>query len=429
MRWLRSSTIGSTKASVYHSLLVLERHHVRAAVVELSDGAAQLLGVATAPVHDLGPMGQPDVDRLASGCERALSEAEEMTRRAVGRKVVADAVSISLPAPLADALAVSADRRRDGRERIGEHELTSVVKRAFRQAQDRLDADRSRQAGPAIDRDIIWGGLAETLVDGKIVLDPVGLHGSLLEAQACFATAPHVWVRALEVVAERLELDLCCIVPDEIALAAAVPDPRALLIMLGEQHSVAAEIIRGRPRWLVTVPFGEQQVLGIIAKGVDFAERQVNALMRVYRASHLRPDVEERVALAYWKGLRRWMDALAEGIKEAHPSEAYPHRVWFVDSTRRMPEAENALAHPFWERVLPFGRCPEVKTILGSGGGSGAIANVLDCTAQAGDEGYRLTRALARHAARMYRDGGGSTGPPNLDRMLMEAVRPSAGRQ
>ncbi|MGC9360443.1 MAG: hypothetical protein ACP5G7_08745 [Anaerolineae bacterium] len=424
MRWLRSSTAGSIKTGVYHSLLVLERHHVRAAVVELIDGAAQLLGVATAPVHDLGPTGQPDVDRLAAGCERALSEAEEMTRRAVGRKVVADAASISLPTPLASALAVSANRRRNARERISERELNSVVKRALRQAQDRLDA-----AGPKMDRDIVWGGVAETLVDGKIVLDPVGLHGSVLEVQACFATAPHVWVRALEVVAERLELDLCCIVPDEMALAAAVPDARALLVVLGQEHSQVAEIVRGRPRWVVTVPFGEQQVLGTIAKGVDFAERQVNALMRVYRARHLRPDVEERVALAYWKGLRRWMAALAEAIKEAYPAEGYPHRVWFVDTTRRMPEAENALAHPFWERALPFGRCPEVKTIVGPGGGSGAIANVLDCTAQATDESYRLARALARHAARVYRDEGQSSGSANLDRMLMEAVTPSAARR
>jgi len=421
MRWLRSSTAGSSKTGIYHSLLVLERHHVRAAVVELGDGAAQLLGVATAPVHDLGPSGQPDVDRLAAGCERALSEAEEMTRRAVGRKVVADTASISLPAPLANAFSVSADRRRNARERISEQELNTVVKRALRQAQDRLDA-----AGPKMDRDIIWGGLSETLVDGKIVLDPVGLHGSLLEAQACFATAPHVWVRALEVVAERLELDLCCIVPDEIALSAAVPDARALLVVLGEEHTVAAEIVRGRPRWVLTVPFGEQHVLGVIAKGVDFAERQVNALMRVYRARHLRADVEERVALAYWKGLRQWMAALAQAVKDTYPAEGYPHRVWFVDATRRMPEAENALAHPFWERALPFGRCPEVKTILGPGGGSGAIANVLDCTAQASEEGFRLTRALARHAARIYRDDESSGGAANLDRLLVEAVRPSA---
>ncbi len=411
MGWLRGSTTASNKGRVYHSLLTLERHHVRGAVVELSGGSAQLLGVATAPVHDLGPSGQPDVDRLAAGCERALSEAEEMTRQAVGRKVVADEVSISLPAPLGSSLAVLADRPCNPRERVTEQELTSVVKRTLRQAQDQLDGDE-----PKIDRDIVWGGVAETLVDGKIVLDPVGLHGRVLEAQACFATAPHVWVRALEILAERLDLELRCIVPDQMALASAVPDTRALLVTLGEEHSLVSEVVWGRPRWVASVPFGERQVLGVVAKGVDFAERQVNALMRVYRARHLRPDVEERVALAFWSGLRRWMGTLAETVQQTHPAESYPHRVWFVDMTRRMPEAKNALAHPYWERALPFGRCPEVKTIV-----PGVIANVLDCTAQADDPGYRLTRALARHAARVYRD------ETNLDRMLMEAIRPSAG--
>lgn len=408
MRLLKGQGASANRGHAYHSLLTLERHHVRAAVVELTDGSAQLLGVATSPVHDLGPTGQPDVDRWAAGCERALSEAEEMTRRAAGRKVVPDEVTISLPAPLGSSLSVASDRRRNARDRVSEQELVSVVRRALRQAQDRLDGD-----GPKMDRDIVWGGVAETLVDGKVVLDPVGLHGSVLEVQACFATAPHVWVRALEVLADRLELGLRAIVPEQVALASVVPDARALLVTLGEGHSVISEVVRGRPRWVVSVPFGERQILALVAEGVDFSERQVEALMRVYRAGHLRPDVEERVILAFWRGLRRWMGALAEAVQSTYPAESYPHRAWFVDMTKRMPEAEKALATPSWERALPFGRCPEVKAVV-----PGVIANVLDCTAHAADEGSRLIRALARHAARAYRDEA------NLDRMLMETIRP-----
>ena len=410
MRLLKPSP-PAHRGRAYHSLITLERHLVRAAVVELSDGAAQLLGVATAPVHDLGPTGQPDVDRWAAGCERALSEAEEMSRRAAGRKVVPDEVTISLPSPLAQSVAVSADRRRNARERISDSELTSVVRRALRQAQDLLDGD-----GPKVDRDIVWGGVAEALVDGKVVLDPVGLHGSVLEVRACFSTAPHGWVRALEVVAERLELGLRGIVPEEIALSSVVPDGRALLVTLGEAHSLVSEVVRGRPHWTVAVPYGERQILAVVAEGVEFKERQVDALMRVYRSGHLRADVEERVALAFWRGLRRWMSAMAEAVQRSYPADGYPHRAWFYDLTRRMPEAEKALGTPSWERALPFGRCPEIKAVA-----PGVIASVLDCTTQATGDGYCLTRALARHAARVYRDEA------NLDRMLMEAIRPGAG--
>jgi len=85
------------------------------------------------------------------------------------------------------------------------------------------------------------------------------------------------------------------------------------------------------------VPYGERQILAVVAEGVDFKERQVEALMRVYRSGHLRADVEERVALAFWRGLRRWMAALSEAVQRSYPSECYPHRAWFYDLTRRMP--------------------------------------------------------------------------------------------
>ena len=390
------------------SIVTWEKGHVRAAVVELSEGVAELMGVAAAPVHGISRTSHPDLDRWVAGCEQALTQAEDMTAGISGRKVVPDDVIMSIPTEVTHSLpVVVSKRRRDADIGCSLEELRALLQRGYRQAQDEVGL-RARQAN----EDIVHGSLTEVALDGQMANHPLGLRGEQIEVRMSFALAPLEWIRALEIVAERLELALAAIVPQNVTYASPLADPEAQLILLDEHHTSLNVIRHGRLKWSALVEIGEREITGTTAETLGLRGRQADALMRAYRAGQLREDVELQVARAFWSELRRWMTALAAEMKKGADGAFAPSRIYFADMTRRISEAHPSLETPFWEQSLPFERCPEVIEF-----GVNTVRDVLDCTGQANGPAFLSLRALAHYVAQLC-------APHNeLDRALMEIVR------
>lgn len=392
----------------HHSIVTWEKGHVRAAVVELGEGTAELIGVAAAPVHGIGRASHPDLDRWSLGCEKALSQAEDMTLISSGRKFVPDYVTMSVPAEINQNLSVTVThlRRRIDRD-VSFGELEALLTRGYRQAQDTLST-RSRSAA----EDIICGSVAEISVDGQTIVDPVGLRGEQLELRMNFCLAPLEWIRALEIISERLEAELASIVPHHVVYASPIPEAASLLVLLDDHCSMINMVRHGRLAWGGLIEIGERDITRATAGILSLQGQQADALMRAYRGRELREDVELEVARAFWRQLRRWMTALAEEVKAGLHGMQVPHLIYLLDITRRIPEASKSLVTPFWEHSLPFERCPVVIEL-----GINMVRNVLDCTAQANGPRYLLLRGLGHYVARLYTPGD------NLDRALARIIR------
>jgi hypothetical protein len=412
---------GAALPLAYHSLITWEREHVRAAVITLGEGAVELVGVAAAPVHGIGPTSHPDLDRWFAGCDRALTQAEDMTLNTGTHKIVPDYVTMSIPAEVTRSLPVIVARQHPEAKRGGPQPLTvtavelqELLQRGYRRAQDVLGLAPPRRGGGGrgAAEDIICGALAEIVLDGQSVTAPVGLQGTALELRLCFFLAPLEWIRALEIVAERLELNLVRLVPQQVALAAPLVDPAALLITLDEQHTTVSMVQHGHVAWSGLVGIGERHLVTATAAVLELSGHQADALMRAYRARQLREDIELQVAQAFWVELRRWLMGVSDCIKTLAPSGPLTHRVHFQDATRRLPEAMPSLGTPFWEQSLPFARCPEVLEV-----NTHTVGEVLDCTSQAGGPAHLPLRALAYHVGQYHAAGS------VLDRALAEAIR------
>jgi hypothetical protein len=399
--------------SVRHqSIVTWENGHVRAAVLQLGDGTAEMVGVSAAPVHGISRTTHPDVDRWHAGCEKALSQAEDMTPKLCGRKVVPDYVTMSLPAEITHSMQVAvAQQRRNAQRPIGFDEVSRLALRSFRTAQDLLGSESS------LGEDIIYGSVVETILDGQVVNDPLGLHGQALELRLCYHVAPLEWIRALETVAARMELALSCLVPQHVAHAALLPDARALLVLLDEEHTTLALVRRGRVEATALCEHGAREIINAVGAVLNLHGRQAEALVRAFRADQLRDDFSLYVARAFWAELRRWMSALAQEVLALARDDGAPLRVYGQDLSRQLPEALQALETPFWEQRLALGSCPEVIEL-----NINLSHNVLDCTAQATGPGYLLLRALAGDVAQLHSQGMA------LERSLVELVcsrRPS----
>ncbi|MHB0856314.1 MAG: hypothetical protein ACYC5M_01940 [Anaerolineae bacterium] len=407
LRFLRKTSVVPEGTITHHSIVTWETGKVCASVLELGEGSAQLLGVSTAPVQGIGGKAHPDVDRWTAGCDKALTQAEDMTQASARRKLVPDYVTMSVPPEVTRNVPVVVTQVRPGSQTgITFDELRRLLQRGYRQAQDVIGAH-----GKQASEDIVAGSVAEIVVDGRQTLDPLGLRAEQIALRMNFSLVPYDWLRALDVVSERLELRLAGIVPQHMAYASPLTDPGALLILLDQEYSVLCTARYGRIEWSAVVDIGARAILRDTAAALSLREQQVPALMQAYRGKQLREEVDVEVARAFWTELRRWMDALAECVRASAPQGSTPHRIYFLDVSRSVPEACDSLNTPFWERRLPFGRCPEVSPYC-----VGTVRDVLDCTAQAGGIDYLPVRALARHVAQVY------SSVENLDRAMAEVV-------
>ena len=401
----------------HHSIITWEQNHVRAAVVELGQGMGEMLGVAAAPVHGVEPSCHPDVDRWVAGCGKALTQAEDMTPLACGRKIVPDHVTMSIPGPVTQTLPIEvAVRRRNANHGITLSELTALMLRGYRKAQDVLGA-----RGKELRMDFVSGAVSRVKLDGQVVLDPMGLHGQSLAVEMTFCLAPLEWIRALEAVAEQLKLNLMAIVPDHALCAAPATDYESMFVALYESATLLNLVRCGRLAWSATIERGERKLLTEIAHEVDAAlgestAHQPDALIRAFRAGTLRPNVQNQVSSAYWSALRQWMTDLAQQYRQKQSDSWAPHHVYVWDVTHRLPEAALALGTPFWEHLLPFERCPEVVTL-----DAPMVPNVLDRSGQGNDNTYLVLRALARHLVGLFSPGN------SLDRSLAGIIA-SSGR-
>ena len=415
VRWAKMPIVRQPlRHALHHSIITWERGHVRAAVIELGEGAAELLGVSVVPVHGIGGTHHPDVDRWFAGCDEALTVAEDMTAL-TGRKWVPNQVTMCVSSEITRSLPVTVTRVRKAADQpISFEELGILLQRCYRRAQDLIDG------GGRASEDIVWGTVTELRLDGQRVPYPLGLRGETLEARVHFCVAPLEWLRALEVVAERLEVGLTGIIPENVVYASALGDLPALLILLDEHHTSISLVHGGQMQWSTLVPVGEKEITGGTAEALELQGRQADLLMRAYRSRQLSHGVEQALARAYWAELRRWMYTMADGVTAIHGSERHngdaaeplPATVYFADISRRAPEAFPSLGTPFWERCLPFERCPEPVALSVS-----TVRDVLDCTTQASGPAFLLLRALARYVAQLNAPGD------NLDRTLAEMIR------
>ncbi len=406
LRWPRPRSTERVAMS-HHTVVTWEKGLVRTAVIKLVEGSAELLGVASAPVNGIGPASRPDPDRWFAGCERALTQAEDMTQRWAGRKVVPDHVTMAIPSAVTRGLSVVDEiQRPNPRKPIAGEELAALLRRGYRKAQDRLDV-RARGGR----EDIVCGALAFLSLDGRPVTNPEGLVGDRLRLSQFLCLAPVEWIRSLEIIAERLGLEIATIVPHHMAYAAAIADTVALLVVVDDRMTTLDLVRQGRVEWAVAVPVGGDELIQETVAQLSIPERQIEALLRAYRAGELREDIESLMSKSYWAALRRWMSALSAQVHRNGYERYMPYQIYSYDVTGKVPEIVPALETPYWEQRLPFGRCPKVDSLDANGG-----RNVLDCTSQATGPAHLLLRSLAYYVARLYAPGN------DLDRALVDTI-------
>ena len=233
-------------------------------------------------------------------------------------------------------------------------ELRAGLRRGYRMAQDILANRHSDTAG-----EIVWGSISSVRLSGQIVRDPLRVAGEPLELAMNFCLAPLDWVRALEIVANRLQLALTHVIPDHVVLASLAPEPSALSVLLDKSQSRISLARHGRLEWAGVAEIGATAMIHAVTSPIHMDGRQAEALLRAYRGGQLREEIETALARTFWQELRRWMQSLADAARTGMRESSLPHRVYFRRPDPFRPRGRACVGDAL------LGRGPAVRALPG----------------------------------------------------------------
>ncbi len=359
MNFLRRFYQQKTERPGSYSLVDIGRDTVKVAVILLTPGAPepQVVGYGLAETggHDITG-GRLEAAAVTDSVNTALILAEDSTEAVVGQKIVPDHVIFALAGrATVGKLFTVRQTRSSPTLPVSVKELNQLRTRAerlVRQGLVQLPVEGGRWRALAFND-------AGLRLDEHLVLEGVGLTGYEMSLSV-FGVAGHAgaW-RALEVLADRLDLLIANIIAAPQALASIVPYSEAVVLDTGESGTTVCLI---RDDSLVAtgwLPFGGGYFTQALAQAADIDADRAKELQ--YALTNGKLDQSEAVdlnaCLEYAR--ERWYQAVIEMLVELSAEQLLPWKICLTGRGNLLPGLDKLLKSD----PTPFQRAPEISRL------------------------------------------------------------------
>lgn len=363
MKFLRPFQQQKNRRPIAFSLVDIGRDTVKAIVVlaKPDTGELQVIGSGLTKTggHDITG-GRIEAAAVTAPVNSALTKAEDSTEITFGQKIVPDDVVFALAgrATVGRLFTVQQIRPKPT-EPISVKELANLRVRAERLVRQGL-ANLPVEGGH-------WQALAVTdagvRLDGHLVFDGVGLTGREITLSVFGVAAQAGALRALQVLANRLDLTITNVVAASQALAAVTPQTEAIILDVGLSGT---DICLIRDNALVatgTIPFGGSFFTQALAQaqGIDLEEAE--KLKEIFTAGALPQPETERIE-AHLAGPRhRWYQAVLDCLTGLSLDKPLPKNIYLIGGGSLLSGLDKLLR----TNPAPFERAPEVTRLGYSG--------------------------------------------------------------
>jgi cell division ATPase FtsA len=371
MKFLRQFSQDKKQRPVAYSLVDIGRDTVKAVVAQIRPDATEPeiigSGVAETGGHDITG-GRLEAAAVTTPVNAALTQAEDSTERIVGRKVVPDDVIFALTgrATVGKLFTVQQTRPKPA-EPITAKELANLrarVERLVRQGLANLPVEGGQ-----------WQALAVTdagiRLNDHLVLDGLGLTGQEISLSVFGVAGQAGALRALQVLANRLDLEMANVVAASQALAAITPQAEAIILDTGLSGT---DICLIRDNALVasgSTPFGGAFFTQTLAQALGIDLREAEKLKRSLASGNL-TGLEADGVEAHLMGARcRWYDAVIEFLMALSGEKLLPRKIYLTGGGNLLPGLDKLLR----TNPAPFQRAPEVAWL-----GANSLPVVKDLT-------------------------------------------------
>jgi cell division ATPase FtsA len=356
MKFLRRFSQRKAQKPASFSLVDIGRDTVKAVVILVIPGTPepQIVGYGLAETGGCDIAGgRLGAAAVINPVNTALSQAEDSTEKVVGQKIVPDDVIFAVA----------------GRATVGElftvrqTRLTPAAPISVKEL-NHLRARAERLARQGLARLPIEGGHWQALgvtdagvrLDEHLVLDGVGLTGQNLTFSVFGVAGQAGALRALELLANRLDLTIANIVAAWQALAAVAPYAEAVVLDVGFSGT---DICLIRDDALVAakwIPLGGEFFTLSLAQAMEIEPGEAKKLKHALSNGYLSQDEVEQAETFLDEAYGRWYDAVMELLTESSGERPLPRRIYLTGGGSLLPGLGRLLrADP-----TPFHRAPEV---------------------------------------------------------------------
>jgi cell division ATPase FtsA len=402
----------------FRTILDLGTEQAKALVVESHGRESLVVGAGTAPYEADVPRerGAPfDVQAMLRCCDRALRQAEDMTKDCREDQVVPDWVVVCVPNCLTVAQTYSTTMQRSNpTRRVSERELGEVLRRAERLALRELSEEvKSRGIGSKEKVDLLETSVSGTWIDGQSVTSPVGLQGEKLTAAVFNVVIPASYLRTVKAVTERLGLEIHRVASGWLAMALAGRQRDGVFLDVGGS-STDAMLMRGGMAWATaSVAAAGRGFTAHLAKALEISSVDAERLKLAYSSGRLDGALSDAVRAAVRTALEDWVVSLERALNTICGSDQIPWQFGICGGSSVLPDLVEVLrSHP-WARLANGSLRPEVMVMR-----PWEIPGVLDRTGLLRGQQYVAAVAVAG-----CRAGGGQGVSPWTD-VLWGVKRP-----
>jgi cell division ATPase FtsA len=344
-----------------YSLIDVGRDTVKAVVVLMKpeSGGLQIIGYGRSETggHDITG-GRIKAGVVTHPVNTALIQAEDSTERFFGQKVVPDDVIFALAGrATAGKLFTVKQNRPKPKEPVSEKELTQLRIRVERLVKQGL-ATTTTDGGQ-------WQPLAVTdaglRLDNHLVLDGLGLTGQELSFSVFGVAGQAGALRALEVLANRLDLTLTNIVATPHALASLAPHTESIILDIGFSGTDICLIRNNALVAAAWVPFGGYFFRHGLAQAMNIEPAAARELIHAFAGGQLASREVAKIETFLMLLRQRWYEAVMEVLAEFSYDTRLPRRIYLTGGGSLLPGFDKLLrANP-----ASFDSAPEVSRLLG----------------------------------------------------------------
>jgi cell division ATPase FtsA len=326
-----------------YSLVDVGRYMVKAVVILVipDNDEPQVVGYGTAETgdHDITG-GRNEAEAVSQSVNAALTQAEDSAQKYIGQPIVPDDVIFAVAgrAVVGKLVTVRQTRERPSRP-ISAKEFYDLRLKAERLLPQAL-AQSAFEGGQ-------WQPLAVSdagiTLDGKLVVEGTGLTGRELSLSVFGVAAQSSALRALEVLAENLNLNIANLVTSPHALASVVPYADAVIMDVGFSGTDISVVRRDTLVATDWIPFGGHFFTQSVAQVANITTAEARIMKHDYSTGELSVVQTENAFRFLKKPLRRWFEAVVDVLNIFAAERPLPRYIFLTGAASQLAGLDRVL--------------------------------------------------------------------------------------
>ncbi len=283
-----------------------------------------------------------NIQGVVDVCQTAITQASKIA------KVLPEKTVMGVAGEFVKGITVNfAYKRSKPNKEIDVVELQNILQKIQWKAFDRTRSHLAWETGrPEIEIKPINSLITETRIDGYQITNPIGFRGKEIFFSIFNVYAPIVHLKALEGIAERLNLNLLSIVAESYALTRTVEIDSAagaIFIDIGGGTTDIALVRQGKIEGIKSLSLAGQSFTKRVGQGFDLNIDLAEEIKLMYANKGLSRQAHSKLRHLLEQDTRIWLDGIELVLEEFGQKEAFPANIFLCGGGSLLPLIKSIL--------------------------------------------------------------------------------------